>query len=228
MNKGRLTLGFLGILMIAAAPATADWLVTRAGGRVETKGPWQVKGKLVVFTQAADGALASLRLADVDLDASRKATDEAKAKAAAPPAPQAPKKKLAVLTDEKFHKAAATVEAKPAAAAATASPAAAATGPVAVGSWKRVDTPGGDGIEIQGTLHNETDNLLANAAVEVQLYNEAGDRIATAAGILSAPTLQPRGTVDFRAPFPGVFAFTQVKFEAKGLPLDSGPANPHP
>ena len=42
-----------------AAPAAADWLVTRDGGRVETKGPWKVKGKLVVFTRAAETAASS-------------------------------------------------------------------------------------------------------------------------------------------------------------------------
>src|SRR3954466_7306493 len=84
--------------------AGAGWRVTRDGGRVETKGPWQMKGKLVVFTRADDGALASLRASEVDLDASTKATADAKVQAAAPPPPVAPQKKLAVLTDKDFRK----------------------------------------------------------------------------------------------------------------------------
>src|SRR4030095_2502949 len=96
-------LGLLIALLAAASPATADWLVTRAGGRVETKGPWRVKGKLVVFDKT-DGTLASLRLSEVDLEASRKATADAHAGAAAPPAPEPPKKKLATLTDADFRK----------------------------------------------------------------------------------------------------------------------------
>lgn len=101
--------------------------------------------------------------------------------------------------------------------------------PLAVSSWKRVDNAGGrGGIEIQGTLQNSTDTLVTNAAIEVQLYNEAGEQVGTAAGVLSATALQPRSTVDFRARFPGVFAFSDVKFEPKGMPLDIGPAAPQP
>jgi hypothetical protein len=219
--KRLLALGLLALLWIVTSPAAADWLVTRDGGRVETKGSWQIKGKLVVFTQA-DGTLSSLRLADVDLEASRKATAEAKARAASPPAPEQPKKKLAVLTDEDFHRVMAPA-AEQSADAAAAAPSA-ANGPLAVGSWKRIENSGGDGIEIQGTLHNETDEVVVNAAVEVQLYNEVGDRVATAAGVLASPAIQPRSTVEFHAGFPGVFTFATVRFAPKGLPLDTGTA----
>jgi len=84
--------GLLALALSAAAalPAHADWLVTHEGGQVETKGPWQTKGKLVVFTRADDGALASLRASEVDLDASAKLTAAAKVKAEAPPPPAAP------------------------------------------------------------------------------------------------------------------------------------------
>src|SRR3954453_18763558 len=96
---GAALLGLL-ILGTAALPARADWLVTRDGGRGETKGTWQIKGKLVVFTRAADSALASLRASEVDLDASAKATAAAKVKAEAPTPVEAPKKKIAVLPDK--------------------------------------------------------------------------------------------------------------------------------
>src|SRR5689334_14665868 len=105
MMRRRNTLWLLTLLGLAiAAPARADWLVTRDGGRVETRGPWKEKGKLVVFTKA-DGTLASLRLSEVDLEASRKLTESAKVQAEKPPAPEPPKKKLAVLTDADFKKA---------------------------------------------------------------------------------------------------------------------------
>ena len=70
--------------LAAAAPATADWLVMRDGSKVETKGAWEVRGALIVFHTPND-ALASVRLRDADLDASQEAT----AKAAAPPEPVA-------------------------------------------------------------------------------------------------------------------------------------------
>lgn len=322
-----LRFAFLAALLgVVAAPSWADWLVTREGTWVETRGAWEVKGKLVVF-HTLKGDLSSLRLADVDLEASRRETARAefarKAAAEARQRPPEKKRPVLVVTDDKVRhieaggaaagaasqappslsvaswehaadpgdghvvitgtlrntsgaqasditlavqlldaggKATATGQAVLTATAlgageqsgfrvefpgastytdvkfapqaifaAPAKPAppptapSAADGPVGVGSWKRVDTPGGNGIEIQGTLHNETDNLVVNAAVEVQLYNEAGDRVATAAGILPAATIQPRGTVDFRAVFPGVFAFTEARFDPKGLPLDAAP-----
>src|SRR6476661_7310749 len=67
------------------APAAADWLVTREGGRIETRGAWKVKNQLVVFT-LPNGTLSSLRLSEIDLAASEKATEKAKA----PPAPSVP------------------------------------------------------------------------------------------------------------------------------------------
>jgi len=217
----------LGILWIVASPAGADWLLTRAGGRVETQGAWQVKGKLVVFA-LPNGSLSSLRLADVDLDASRRASEEAKAHTEGPAtaAPE-PKKKLAVLTDKDFKPAAppapATDAAKPADAAA-AKPAAAPGGPVVVSSWQKVDLPNGAGLAVVGTLQNTSTDLIVNASVEVQLYNDAGERTATSPAILKTVSIQPNGTTEFRATFPGIFIFTEVKFDPRGLPLTVSPA----
>lgn len=209
----------LGLLALGAAvlPASADWLVTREGGRVETKGPWQVKGKLVVFTRAADSGLASLRLAEVDLDASTKATAEAKVKAEAPPPPEPPKKKLAVLTDKDFKKPTPpgddgkADDGKPVAS----------NGPVSVTSWKRVD--GDNGVSVEGTLNNTTGSMIVNASVEVELYNEAGDKVGTSEALLTSTSVQPNGTVTFRANFPGVFSFSDAKFKPNGMPLDMNP-----
>jgi hypothetical protein len=210
----------LGLLVLGAAalPARADWLVTREGGRVETKGPWQVKGKLVVFTRAADSGLASLRLADVDLDASSKVTAEAKVQAAAPPPPpEPPKKKLAVLTDKDFKKPTPPDEASK---AGDDKPVA-SNGPVAVASWKRTD--GDNGVTIEGTLNNTTGSMIVNASVEVELYNEAGDKLGTAEALLTSTSVQPNGAVTFRANFPGVFAFSDARFKPNGMPLDMTP-----
>jgi hypothetical protein len=215
-----LSAGLLGLVIaggVTASPAGADWLVTREGGKVETRGPWQIKGKLVVFTRADDGSLASLRSTEVDLDTSGKLTAEAKVQAAAPLPVEVPKKKLAVLTDQSFRKAAPpapadgkTADKKPAAA----------SGPLSVGSWKRSESPEGDGLVIEGTLHNSTGDMIINSAVEVQLYNEVGDRVGTAQGLLTSTSVQPNGSADFRASFPGVFTFADVRFQPQGLPLN--------
>jgi hypothetical protein len=206
----------LGLLALGAAalPARADWLVTRDGGRVETKGAWQTKGKLVVFTRAADGALASLRATEVDLDASAKATADAKVKAEVAPPPEPEHKKIAVLTDKDFRKP------TPAGDADTPEKGAPAkSGPLAVSNWKKLDIPSGDGIAVEGQIHNTSRDMMINASVDVQLFNEAGERVGTAQGLLTSTSIKPDGMVSFRANFPGVFTFTDAKFQVNGLPL---------
>jgi hypothetical protein len=212
----------LGLLALAPLTAHADWLVTHEGGRVETKGPWQMKGKLVVFTRADDGALASLRASEVNLDASAKATADAKVQATAPPPPVVPQKKLAVLTDKDFRKPtpAATPDGAPAAAAHA--------GPLVVSDWKRVDSPSGDGIAVEGSIHNTTAEVMINASVEVQLYNEVGDRVGTGSGLLTSTSIKADGTVSFRASFPGVFTFASARFEVNGFPINVASPDPRP
>lgn len=208
-----IALGLLA-LGLAALPARADWLVTKDGGKVETKGTWQIKGKLVVFTRADDGALASLRASEVDLDASAKATADAKVKAEAPPPVEVPHKKVAVLTDKDFKKPAPPGEADTPDKGAPAK-----TGPLAVSTWKKLDIPSGDGIAIEGQVHNTTKDMMINASVDVELFNETGDRVGTAQGLLTSTSIEPDGSVSFRANFPGVFTFTDAKFKVNGLPL---------
>lgn len=58
--------------------AQSEVLVTVDGQRIEIQGPWQEKGRLIVYTDAT-GNLASIRTSAVDLDASRRASK--------PPAP---------------------------------------------------------------------------------------------------------------------------------------------
>lgn len=73
----RLALAALALLALAgAAPAAADWLVTRGGDKVETRGPWKVEGERVLFTDAG-GRRVSLPVAKVDLTASAAATASA-------------------------------------------------------------------------------------------------------------------------------------------------------
>ena len=81
-----------------AHPAHADWLVTTEGERVETRGAWNVRGRMVVFTTKR-GTLASMRLDEVDLDASETATEAAIGlQSAPPPPPKLPELRPPVLT----------------------------------------------------------------------------------------------------------------------------------
>lgn len=53
--------------------ARADWLILSTGERVETRGHWTVKGKQLVYT-SLDKSLRSIRLSEVDLAASTRAS----------------------------------------------------------------------------------------------------------------------------------------------------------
>ncbi len=63
-------------LLTLAPIAWADVLVTLEGEAIETTGPWKVKGRQVVFTSLT-GVLSSMRLSEVDLEASNEATRKA-------------------------------------------------------------------------------------------------------------------------------------------------------
>ena len=100
----------LGLLVIAAAApqAAADWLVTTDGEQIETAGPWEVRGRLLVAT-LVDGRTVSMRASTVDLPASERLTAETARAAEQEPAAEAqagepaPRKKAAiVLTDADF------------------------------------------------------------------------------------------------------------------------------
>ena len=82
MKATRWMVSFL--LLVAAAPAGAAWLVLRSGKPIETAGPWQVVNNQVSFAQP-DGKRVSLMLVVVDPEATR----QANVPGAPPPAAQA-------------------------------------------------------------------------------------------------------------------------------------------
>ena len=73
----------LAILLFAAAqaPLQADWLVLTSGEKIETRGAWELKTNTVLFTSTR-GQFSSVQAGDVDVEASRKLTEEAQKKAA--------------------------------------------------------------------------------------------------------------------------------------------------
>jgi len=218
------------LLLAAVAPVRADWLVTRAGGRIETQGHWQVKGKLVVFT-GTNGALGSLRLADVDLPASETATADAKKEkdkaaiiAQEPPKPKERKKSVRSLTDADFsHKAADDGTAKAdgagkdvkdgTAKAKDAESAKDSESLVVVQTWSKENRSEGDGIDLYGTLQNNGKDTATDVVLKVNLVNETNETVGTAEGVLATTSIPASGTTSFRVPFAGVFAFSQARFE---------------
>jgi hypothetical protein len=249
----------LGALLVTlatttAAPAAADWLVTSEGARVETHGPWQVKGKLIVFT-GADGTLSSLRLSQVDLAASKQATEDKLKMVEEDISVRTPERKKSVrsITDKDVGHGgpadaanAANVAnapgapgapgagAKPAdgkAGKADAPPAVAAaaaprTSALTVGPWQKLDRREKDGIELFGELKNGGGDIAAQVGLTVSLFDETGKQLATTEAILTGSAIEPRSSTNFRAIFPGVFTFASAKFEPRSAQLQMQTAEP--
>lgn len=217
----------VAVLSLVALPVQADWLVTRDGARMETKGPWKVKGKLVVF-ETADGKLSSLRVADVDLDASRRVTEEAvaaRAQAEAEPekAP-ARKKSVRVITDKDV------AQAPPPQAAPEGEEPAAATGPasgpgVLVEAWAQERDPEKDHVQIKGTLANASSLTAAELKLKVLIYDETGSLMATSQAAVAKAALTPGQKTEFKADFPGFYSFATIKFEPESRRLETRPAD---
>ena len=219
---------FASLIVLAsfALPVQADWLVTREGARMETKGPWKVKGKLVVF-ETADGKLSSLRVADVDLDASRRVTEEAvaaRAQAEAQPekAP-ARKKSVHVITDKDVAQAA-PPQAAPAEGEAPAA-AGPASGPgVLVETWAQERDPEKDHVLVKGTLANSSSLTATELKLRVLIYDETGSLMATSQAAVAKAALTPGQKTEFKADFPGFFSFATIKFEPESRQLETRPS----
>lgn len=233
----------LAALPGAAGSARADWLVTREGARVETRGAWTVKGKLVVFETAA-GKLSSLRVAEVDLDASHRATEEAVAAqaqaAAEPDKPAQRRKSVRVITDKDVRQAAPVPEAQPATgptgeetAAEGGEEGAPAAGPASgpglmVERWEQGKDPAKDHVVVTGTLQNASGTMAADVKLKVLIFNDAGILIASSQAALRAGALPPGQKTEFKADFPGYFSFATIKFEPQGRPLVTQPKPDEP
>ena len=211
-----------GLLLAAGLPAKADWLVTRQGDRIETNGPWQEKGKLLVF-HTAGGRLSSLRLADVDLAASRTVTaDAARPRTEAGPAPSpAPLQEAHAITDADVGHVRETSKPAPAADAADrAKDQPAPPADLEAGAWERSRADDGH-VVITGTLRNTSSMVVAGVRLTVHLIDETGAEIAAVPAQLPATALRAGQQVDFRADFPNVFGFADAQLEPHGVRLRS-------
>lgn len=65
-----------GLALLVSGPLAGEWLVLKTGVRIETKGPWELKGRQVRFTTAKTRQLQMLPVDEVDLEASRTATGQ--------------------------------------------------------------------------------------------------------------------------------------------------------
>lgn len=218
------------LALLVVAPAGADVLVTEDGGRVETRGAWEVKGRLVVFT-TADGQLASLRLDEVDLEASRDATRRAsqpRAEAAPKPAAGEPAKPRRKLTNADLARSEGVVStARPGPAAAgeetdDGEAAEAPSGPAArtlvVVSSEEDATEEGWPL-VRGTLANHGEEPAAGLKLVVHLLGYEGDEVVSAEAELASRALQPGEESAFEVSFPDVLSYAALRFEPSGVML---------
>lgn len=188
-----------------AAPAAADWLVTRDGGRIETKGKWRVEGAKVVFT-LPNGTMGVMRKSEVDLDASAVASTEGVKPSADAAKVESPKTPVLTLTDKDIAKAAPVAPVGATGADAPAAPAAAAsTSPrksaaVVVQSWRQDPAQDG-GVELSGVLVNVGADIAVNITVEVEVKDGEG-KSYKAVGFPAKTSLVRDKETTFRAILP--------------------------
>lgn len=234
VRRGGLALVAAALLVLAAPPAAADWLVARDGSRVETDGPWEVKGRLVVFN-LADGTLSSMRLDQVDLEASRELTRRAEEAASRPPAEPAP---AAAAEPEKPRRKITTADVgrgtfrPPAEEAGEAEDGDAAeadagretiSNQLVVLSSQEEETFDGH-VRISGSLSNSGETTVLGAGLTVYLQDVEGEPAAEAEAELSRGGLTPGQVVTFTADFPEVFAYTAIAFQPRGTRVATGEA----
>lgn len=228
--------------LFLASGAVADVLVTRDGERVETRDAWEVKGRLVVF-HLPDGTLSSLRLDNVDLEASDAATAE---KANPPQAQDAPaareesrRKATIVIRDGDVARVGEAPTARDgdseenadldsaAEAGSEAPPAptpAENDGSVQVTSWD--SSSDNEGSTVAGTITNTGTNFAISLAMVVRILDADGSPIAQRS-VTPRQTALPAGrATTFSTRFPGVYDLPQVEFDLQWDGYEGGLRSP--
>jgi hypothetical protein len=219
-----LTLGLL--IALTGLPAAADWLVTQDGDQVETQGPWEIKGKLVVFTLPG-GTLSSMRLSDVDLDASNQLTTKKNMPAAPAVATTQRREATIVITDsdvahvgpEAVPSSATERQEAGAEARAELAGAAASGEGLTVTEWNQEFDDGIDGVVVTGSVENRSSNLHSEITLQVMLYNTDGSLAGRAAATLDNILLRAGQSSSFRAAFAGIVGFDRPEFRLNSAPL---------
>lgn len=232
------------LLVVAAGAAQGDWLVLASGEAVETKGPWTVEGRKIVFTSTR-GVLSSVRASSVDVDSSRELTTKKQEEASrvVVPVPTPKRTPVLVLTDADFAKKPAAPDAAGTTAGEPGVESAAAREPVVVPaadsiesrlarqmpgapalqimSWSARPT-GEDQLSIFGTVQNVGSLVTAAITIGVKLIDSEGAAIGTREGAVTATALMPGAQADFEARFEGDPNFSIVEFTVDTVQLEIG------
>lgn len=229
----------------SALPVLGDWIITHDGERLETRGPWKQKGKLLVFTSPG-GQLSSLRLSEVDLEASHAASRELRQASRASTqgrenetTPAAP---VLVLTDGdvgRFLGPAAPagdtstptlpIEPQPTAGSPDATEAtpdapAVATPRVVVTESRELDNDGTSGTVFTGRVRNTSSEVTGNLQLTVLLFDDEGKLLISTDAQLNARTLKPGQRTEFRAEFPDPIPYSRVEYSIESLALKIQPS----
>ena len=206
-------------LLSFGSAASADWLVTNEGAAVETRGPWEVQGKMVVFTSPT-GVLSSLPLTEVNLVASEAQTLEAATPASSHQEAESEVKRQAVmvLTDADVRHVAtnapADEEAEGNGETSTAAPAPRDSGSsLAVTEWEESYNVEENSVEVAGSLHNSGRNPATSISLNVLLYSDSGTLLGKREARLVKAALNPGESTGFVASFSSGLTFSDAKFD---------------
>ncbi len=229
-------LGTLLMVFWLVPPAQGAWLVTTGGEELETRGDWQERGRLIVFTRP-DGTLASIRASLIDLEQSRRRNEtpvrEPRPAAAPVEARQEP---IAVLTDENLQlfgdgaggtfsaadsrsvstQEALEVDGSDPADQNTRLPSPAG---LTVDDWRYLESDAG--TEVIGVVRNNGEDIYANIELQVSVYGVDEELMTTRNARLANPILAPGRQSEFRLPLPQTYGVDRAEFNLTGVPFEA-------
>ena len=84
------------------------------------------------------------------------------------------------------------------------------------GDTDKTATANGDGLEIFGTIKNNSPHNITSPSLKGMIYGSDGGLMATNEGAINVGMIPAGKTANFRAAFPGVHDFSAAKFDAQG------------
>jgi len=209
--------GSLATLLALAfgGAAAADQLVTRDGQIIETRGGWEALGRLLVF-ELADGSLASLRLEDVDLEASERRTRKAAQRATAVQEESPPETVQAtvVITDRDVAHPR-NLGALPATQEDGGGPVAGSGAGVQVVQWSE-EPEGETGLAVRGVIQNLGSGFATGLSGNALFYDESGYLVAARDLQFEDSPLGPAARRDFSVSLPDTLIYAEIKFLVVG------------
>jgi hypothetical protein len=214
------------LLAVSALPAEAAWLVLKDGTRIEAMGEIESRGASLVFRNRS-GALVSLPVEEVDLDASRrshsqKRTPETVIRATGIAAARAVTldREVPVVRDADVRHVTVDVPTETPSSSGDDS-AEPVRQPVVVSQWGQVLREEG-GIKIFGSLQNRSQDAAANIQLTVDALFQSGAPMATASAGLQLRTLLPGQSTAFEAIFEDVQSASRIEFSVQSVALKAG------